>query len=63
MPDHESKPQWWEKPEGKRWTRGRWEFYRDRRDWFIGMFRPGPPRGTYFVFFTLVAKKNHRAAA
>jgi hypothetical protein len=32
---------------------GRWEFYRDWRDQWIGRFR-----GTYYAFLTLVARRK-----
>jgi hypothetical protein len=48
---------WWENAESRRLRAGRWEFYRDRRDWWIGVFFAGE-RGTYFCFLTLVAKRG-----
>lgn len=41
---------------------GRWEFYRDWRDRWIGQFRDvgkdGTGHGTYYACLTLVAKRN-----
>jgi hypothetical protein len=41
---------------------GRWEFYRDWRDQWIGRFRDvdrdGTDHGTYYAFLTLVARRR-----
>jgi hypothetical protein len=46
----------------RRLCHGRWEFYRDWRDQWIGRFRDvgkdGTDHGTYYAVFTLVAKHN-----
>jgi hypothetical protein len=52
-----TKRAWWENAESKRYRLGRWEFYRDRRDWWIGIFFAGD-KGTYFGFLTLIAKRR-----
>lgn len=48
--------EWWANTESRRIRLGRWEFYRDRRDWWIGVF--ASERATYFGFLTLIAKRN-----
>jgi hypothetical protein len=47
---------WWEHTESRRVRLGRWELYRDKRDWWIGVFLS--KRGTYFGCLTLIAKRN-----
>jgi hypothetical protein len=47
---------WWENTESRRVRLGRWELYRDKRDWWIGVFLS--ERGTYFGCLTLIAKRN-----
>jgi hypothetical protein len=58
---------WWENTESRRRTWKRlpgWEFYRDRRDQWIGRFRAvdpdGTDRDTYYAFLTLVARRKPR---
>jgi hypothetical protein len=51
----EQTAEWWANTESKRLHVGRWEFYRDKRDWWIGVFLS--ERGTYFGFLTLIAKR------
>jgi hypothetical protein len=53
--------EWWGNAERCRLRVGRWEFYRDRRDLWIGVFLS--ERGTYFGLLTLIAKRNRRVAA
>jgi hypothetical protein len=48
--------EWWQNTESRRLRLGRWEFYRDRRDWWIGVFLS--ERATYFGFLTLIAKRG-----
>lgn len=49
---------WWKgTPGSPRIRRGRWEFYRDNRDWWIGIYFAGDP-GIYFAFLTFVAKRS-----
>jgi hypothetical protein len=51
--------EWWANTESRRIRCGRWEFYRDKRDWWIGVF--AAQRATYFGFLTLIAKRNRTA--
>lgn len=46
----------WSNMESRRIKVGRWEFYRDKRDWWVGVFFSQP--ATYFCFLTLVAKRR-----
>jgi hypothetical protein len=55
MATPEQAAEWWANTESKRLRRGRWEFYRDKRDWWIGVFLS--ERGTYFGLLTLIAKR------
>lgn len=48
--------EWWANVESRRIRFGRWEFYRDKRDWWIGVF--ASERATYFGLLTLIAKRT-----
>lgn len=48
--------EWWANVESKRIRFGRWELYRDKRDWWIGVFLS--ERATYVGFLTLIAKRS-----
>jgi hypothetical protein len=53
--------EWWANAESRRVRRGRWEFYRDKRDWWVGVFLS--ERATYIGFLTLIAKRRRGGAS